>query len=68
MNKSETIDNISRSADMTKADAKRVVDALEQSIKAHADAGERVMLRGLVSRITLMAPPKIGIMAPPEMP
>ncbi len=49
MNKSETLDNISRSAGMTKADAKRVVDALEQSIKAHADADERVMLRGLGS-------------------
>jgi len=47
MNKSETIDAISRSADVTKTDAKRVLDALEASIKAHSDAGERVMLRGL---------------------
>jgi DNA-binding protein HU-beta len=49
MNKSETIDQISRSADVTKADAKRVLDALEVRIKAHSDAGERVMLRGLGS-------------------
>lgn len=49
MNKSETIDAISRSADVTKTDAKRVLDALEASIKAHSDAGERVMLRGLGS-------------------
>lgn len=49
MNKSETIDSISRSAGVTKADAKRVLDALEASIKAHSNAGERVMLRGLGS-------------------
>lgn len=49
MNKSETINNISRSADITQADAKRVLDTLEARIKAHAEAGERVMLRGLAS-------------------
>ena len=49
MNKAETIDAISRSADVTKADAKRVLDALEAHIKTHSDAGERVMLRGLGS-------------------
>lgn len=49
MNKSETIDAISRSADITKADAKRALDALEAHIKTHSDAGERVMLRGLGS-------------------
>lgn len=49
MNKAETIDQIARSADIPKTDAKRVLDALEARIKAHSDAGERVMLRGLGS-------------------
>jgi len=49
MNKAETIDQIARSAELPKADAKRVLDALEARIKAHSDAGERVMLRGLGS-------------------
>ena len=49
MNKAETIDQISRSADIAKSDAGRVLGALEARIKAHSDAGERVMLRGLGS-------------------
>ncbi len=49
MNKSETIDQIARSADITKAAAKLALDALETHIKAHIDAGERVLLRGLGS-------------------
>ena len=49
MNKSDTIVNISRTTGIVKADAKRVLDALEARIKAHAEAGERVMLRGLGS-------------------
>lgn len=39
MNKSETIDQIARSADIPKAAAKRALDALEAHIKAHSDAG-----------------------------
>lgn len=49
MNKSETIDQIARSADIPKTAAKLALDALEAHIKAHSDAGERVMLRGLGS-------------------
>lgn len=49
MNKSETIDQIARSADIPKAAAKRALDSLETHIKAHIDAGERVLLRGLGS-------------------
>jgi len=49
MNKSETIDQIARSADIPKAAAKRALDSLETHIKAHIDAGKRVLLRGLGS-------------------
>lgn len=49
MNKTDTIIQITRTTDITKANAKRVVDSLEARIKAHSDAGERVMLRGLGS-------------------
>ena len=49
MNKAETIDQIARSAEISKAAAKLVLDALEAHIKTHIEAGERVMLRGLGS-------------------
>ncbi len=49
MNKAEAIDQIARSAEITKTAAGQVMKALEVSIKTHIDAGERVVLRGLGS-------------------
>lgn len=49
MNRTDTIVQITRSTGITKTQGKRVMDALEARIKAHSDAGERVMLRGLGS-------------------
>lgn len=49
MNKAETIDQIARSADITKTAAGLILNALETSIKTHIDAGERILLRGLCS-------------------
>lgn len=49
MNKAEMIDQIARSADITKTAAGLILNALEASIKTHIDAGERILLRGLCS-------------------
>lgn len=49
MNKAEMIDQIARSADTTKTAALQILNALEDSIKTHIDAGERILLRGLCS-------------------
>lgn len=49
MNKAEAIDQIARSAEITKSAAGQVMKVLEASIKTHIDAGERVVLRGLGS-------------------
>jgi DNA-binding protein HU-beta len=47
MNKAEMIDQIARSADITKAAALKIVNTLDASIKTHIDAGGRVILRGV---------------------
>ena len=47
MNRTDTIVQITRTTGITKTQGKRVIDALEARIKAHSDAGERVLLRGL---------------------
>lgn len=49
MNKTETIDTVARSAEISKAVAERVVEAFEARLKAHGDAGARVVIRGFGS-------------------
>ena len=49
MNKTETINAVAMSADISKAAAERVIDAFEARLKAHTDAGQRVVLRGFGS-------------------
>lgn len=46
MNKIETINTLAASADLSKAAAERALDAFETHLKAHIDAGNRVVLRG----------------------
>lgn len=46
MNKTETINALAASADLSKAAAERALDAFETHLKAHIDAGKRVVLRG----------------------
>ena len=49
MNKTDTIDHIARSADLSKEAAGRVMDAFEARLKAHTAEGKRVVLRGFGS-------------------
>lgn len=49
MNKTETIDHIARSADLSKEAAGRVMDAFEARLKAHIAEGKRVVFRGFGS-------------------
>lgn len=60
MNKAETIDQIARSADITKTVALQILNVLEISIKTHIDAGERILLRGLGSFIRGEATQRTG--------
>lgn len=46
MNKTDTINTLATSADISKAAAERALDAFELHLKAHIDAGNRVVLRG----------------------
>jgi DNA-binding protein HU-beta len=49
MNKTDTIDHIARSADLSKEAAGRVMDAFEARLKAHTAEGKRVVFRGFGS-------------------
>lgn len=49
MNKTDTINALAASADLSKAAAERALDAFETHLKAHIDAGNRVVLRGFGS-------------------
>ena len=49
MNKTETIDHIALSADLSKEAAGRVMDAFEARLKAHTAEGKRVVFRGFGS-------------------
>jgi len=49
MNKTETIDHIARSAELSKEAAGRVMDAFEARLKAHTAEGKRVVFRGFGS-------------------
>ena len=49
MSKTETIDTVARSAEISKAVAERVVEAFEARLKAHGDAGKRIVIRGFGS-------------------
>lgn len=49
MNKTETVNTLAASADLSKAAAERALDAFETHLKAHIDAGNRVVLRGFGS-------------------
>ena len=49
MNKTETIDHIARSADLSKEAAGRVMDAFEARLKAHIAEGKRVVFLGFGS-------------------
>ena len=49
MNKTETIDHIALSADLSKDAAGRVMDAFEARLKAHTAEGKRVVFRGFGS-------------------
>jgi DNA-binding protein HU-beta len=46
MNKTDIINALAASADLSKAAAERALDAFEKHLKAHIDAGNRVVLRG----------------------
>ena len=60
MNKTETIDTVARSAEISKAVAERVVEAFEARLKAHGDAGARVVIRGFGSFSRGLPSPKAG--------
>jgi len=60
MNKTETINAVAMSADLSKAAAERVIDAFEARLKAHTDAGQRVVLRGFGSFSRGLPSPKVG--------
>lgn len=60
MNKTETIDTVARSAEISKAVAERVVEAFEARLKAHGDAGARVVIRGFGSFSRGLPSPKVG--------
>lgn len=60
MKKTETINAIAMSADLSKAAAERVIDAFEARLKAHTDAGQRVVLRGFGSFSRGLPSPKVG--------
>ena len=49
MNKTDTIDHIALSADLSKEAAGRVMDAFEARLKAHISEGKRVVFRGFGS-------------------
>ena len=49
MNKTDTIDHIALSADLSKEAAGRVMDAFEARLKAHTAEGKRVVFRGFGS-------------------
>jgi len=49
MNKTDTINHIALSADLSKGAAKRLMGAFESRLKAHTDAGKRVVFRGFGS-------------------
>ena len=49
MNKTETVNTLAASAELSKATAERALDAFETHLKAHIDAGRRVVLRGFGS-------------------
>ena len=49
MNKTDTIDHIARSADLSKDAAGRVMDAFDARLKAHTAEGKRVVFRGFGS-------------------
>lgn len=49
MNRTETIHTMAMSADISKAAAEHVIDAFEARLKAHTDAGKRVVFRGFGS-------------------
>jgi len=46
ISKTETVNTLAASADLSKAAAERALDAFETHLKAHIDAGKRVVLRG----------------------
>lgn len=60
MNRTETIRTMAMSADISKAAAERVIDAFETRLKAHTDAGKRVVFRGFGSFSRGLPSQKIG--------
>jgi DNA-binding protein HU-beta len=60
MNRTETIHTMAMSADISKAAAERVIDAFEARLKAHTDAGKRVVFRGFGSFSRGLPSQKVG--------
>ncbi len=60
MNKTETINTIALSADISRAAAERVIDAFEARLKLHTDAGKRVVFRGFGSFSRGVPTTKVG--------
>jgi DNA-binding protein HU-beta len=60
MNKTETIDHICRSADLSKDAAGRVMGAFEARLKAHTAEGKRVVFRGFGSFSRALPAQKTG--------
>lgn len=59
MNRTETIQAMALSADISKAAAERVIDAFEARLKLHTDAGKRVVFRGFGSFSRGVPTPKV---------
>jgi DNA-binding protein HU-beta len=60
MNKSETIQTVARSAELSRDVAERLIEAFEACLKMHTDAGARVVLRGFGSFSRGLPSPKVG--------
>jgi DNA-binding protein HU-beta len=60
MNRAETIQAMAMKADIPKSAAQRVLEAFETRLKAHANAGNRIVLRGFGSFSKGAPTPKLG--------
>ena len=60
MNKSELIDAVAESADLSKADAVRAIDAVIDSITGALKSGDSVSLVGFGSFVVKARPARVG--------